>query len=272
MSQLGGLLRQRREEQGLSLEDLQARTKIRKKYLAAIEAGDFDVIPGEVYLRGFIRNVASELGIDPEEAMRAYYNDIAEPQTDIAEPEAEKTKTEISQVRKEYPPRRASKKRSFSWLGISLVLLIIGIVAVYMWSQFGKQPDPNSGLPAPVEDPVVEEPVEEEPADEPVVQVERQNPDSPHPVYWVQPGPLEVVLKAEGDSCWVGVRADNKSQEMTLDPRNSQRASLTIQAQNSIKVRVGRPSALRLMINGLDQGIIGGNNAIDLTIELMPDS
>ena len=77
VSQLGELLRQRRETMGLTFTDLQARTKIRVKYLEAIEKGDFDVIPGEVYLRGFIRSIASELGIDQQEAMQLYHQDIA---------------------------------------------------------------------------------------------------------------------------------------------------------------------------------------------------
>jgi cytoskeletal protein RodZ len=49
--ELGTLLKKAREEKGLSLDDIQEETKIRKKYLEAIEENNFDILPGKVYLK-----------------------------------------------------------------------------------------------------------------------------------------------------------------------------------------------------------------------------
>jgi cytoskeleton protein RodZ len=54
MKELGEFLKKTREEKGISLKDIQDRTKIRSRYLEAIEKGEFQIVPGEVYLRGFL--------------------------------------------------------------------------------------------------------------------------------------------------------------------------------------------------------------------------
>lgn len=64
MRELGEVLRKRREQLGMSLDDVQAATKIRKRYLQALEDGDWSVLPGEVYARGFVRTYAEHLGLD----------------------------------------------------------------------------------------------------------------------------------------------------------------------------------------------------------------
>ena len=65
LNEIGVLLREAREASGMSLEEVSEATKIRSKYLEAIEQGDFAVIPGEVYLKGFMRNYADCVGLDP---------------------------------------------------------------------------------------------------------------------------------------------------------------------------------------------------------------
>ncbi|MBA3534753.1 MAG: helix-turn-helix domain-containing protein [Ardenticatenales bacterium] len=65
MTNIGVLLRTTREEQGLSLEEVEKGTRIRARFLEALEENDFDSLGGDVYLRGFLRNYATYLGVDP---------------------------------------------------------------------------------------------------------------------------------------------------------------------------------------------------------------
>lgn len=53
---VGDILRGEREKQGLTIEDIARETSIRDIYLEAIEKGDYDSLPGDVYAKGFIRN------------------------------------------------------------------------------------------------------------------------------------------------------------------------------------------------------------------------
>jgi cytoskeleton protein RodZ len=72
VGELGKRLREAREGRGLSLVQVQAATRIRRTFLEALEEEHFDQLPGDVYARGFIRNYARFLGLDPEETLQAY--------------------------------------------------------------------------------------------------------------------------------------------------------------------------------------------------------
>lgn len=79
MSELGETLKHTREEKNLSLEELQGTTKIQKRYLQAIEKGDFDQLPGQFYARAFIKNYAEALGLDPDRLFEEYSEEIPGP-------------------------------------------------------------------------------------------------------------------------------------------------------------------------------------------------
>lgn len=61
---IGEYLRDERENQGRTLKEISAKINIKEDYLAAIEDNDFDQIPGETFVKGFIRNYANYLGMD----------------------------------------------------------------------------------------------------------------------------------------------------------------------------------------------------------------
>lgn len=69
---LGRELRSKREELGLSLEDVAQATKIRRVYLEAVEAGDDSISVGKAYFRAFVKSYAGFLGLDPIEYSRRY--------------------------------------------------------------------------------------------------------------------------------------------------------------------------------------------------------
>lgn len=66
---LGEVLQLARENKGVDLYRAERDTKIRLRYLAALEDSDFDELPAAVYTKGFLRNYAIYLGLDPEEVL-----------------------------------------------------------------------------------------------------------------------------------------------------------------------------------------------------------
>lgn len=72
MRELGEYLMQERLKKGFSLVQMQEATKIRLRYLEAIESGEFGVVPAEVYLKGFIRTYAEALGLDGWQVLDLY--------------------------------------------------------------------------------------------------------------------------------------------------------------------------------------------------------
>lgn len=75
MGQLGDLLKEARQKKEVSLEQVEGVLRIRGKYLQALEDEDFSIMPSEVYVRGFLRNYAIYLGLDPEEVRTLYYKE-----------------------------------------------------------------------------------------------------------------------------------------------------------------------------------------------------
>jgi cytoskeletal protein RodZ len=69
---LGEVLRAAREAKGVDLVRVERETKIRERYLSALERGEYRELPGSVYTRGFLRNYGAYLGLDPEYLIDLY--------------------------------------------------------------------------------------------------------------------------------------------------------------------------------------------------------
>jgi hypothetical protein len=69
---VGATLRAAREARGQTLADVEKATRIRIKYLAAIEADELQAIPSPTQARGFLRNYARHVGLDPEEVLAQF--------------------------------------------------------------------------------------------------------------------------------------------------------------------------------------------------------
>ena len=64
MFEIGNSLREARLRQGLDFPEIEQGTKIRGKYLRALEDEQFDVLPAQTYVKGFLRSYAEYLGLD----------------------------------------------------------------------------------------------------------------------------------------------------------------------------------------------------------------
>ena len=80
MGEFGDKFRKQREKKELSFDDVSNVIKISSRMLQAIEAENFDQLPGGVFNKGFIRAYAKQLGLDPEEAIADYLACIRPPQ------------------------------------------------------------------------------------------------------------------------------------------------------------------------------------------------
>ena len=69
---LGSLITQARKSAGLSIDDLSESTNIRGALLREIESNNFVNCGGETYARGHLRNIATKLGVDPQEFLTAF--------------------------------------------------------------------------------------------------------------------------------------------------------------------------------------------------------
>ena len=137
MSELGASLREARESQGISLEQAEEVTRIRRVFLKALEEERFDDLPSAVYARGLIRNYARFLGLDPDEASADYQAATSAPSSSVPHVLDEPL------LRRPIGNLRA---RLFVWL---MAILLLALVGWYLYNRFylGIEPWPIRAAP-----------------------------------------------------------------------------------------------------------------------------
>jgi len=120
MAGLGQLLREAREAKGLTLTEVEGETRIRLSYLEALEAEEFDRLPGEVYVRGFLRNYAQFLGLKSEEVLAQY---SGEEETVPSQPASSRLRLDVAMDVPLERSRRASILRTLALIVVMLALI-----------------------------------------------------------------------------------------------------------------------------------------------------
>jgi cytoskeletal protein RodZ len=130
MASIGEQLKQIREDQSKSLEEVANATKISKRYLQAIEEGNYSLIPGQTYVIGIIGNYARYLGLDPKPIVEQYSKLILPDDDDIKPVQA------MARGNQKNNQRRMVRKR-VGILMIVIVFLILCLAGLILW--YGKQ-------------------------------------------------------------------------------------------------------------------------------------
>ena len=124
MSSIGNILRTERETQGRTLTEVSKAVYIKTKYLSALEEENFAAIPGEVYVKGFIRAYASYLGVDGEELVAQYDG----PSESILL--QKETTTAVTEGGK---GRRRRRRKVVSWPEITIIIGVILFILLIVW-------------------------------------------------------------------------------------------------------------------------------------------
>ncbi len=237
---VGDLLRAERERQNLTVKDIEKATSIRAIYIQAIEDGKYDVLPGEVYLKGFIRNYASFLGLNPQQALDVYRESLApqppqptQPAAPASGPSAMPPKVEAG--------REEEKSGSLGrWL---IILVVLAVIAGAAWAVFNHINQPPAPQPKPP-------------------QVKVQPPPAPAPAKTAAPvpaaRPIVVVAKYTAD-CWTRVTADGRELYEGI-PRVGE--TFTWNADQTMTVHLGNAAGVDLTYNGQPQGRLGGDGDV----------
>src|SRR3954462_4845429 len=122
MGTFGDTLRQARGHLGASLTEAERETRINRRYLEALEIEDDSTLPPAVYTRGFIRTYSNYLGLSPDGLLELFG-----PRRAIEE-----------QVRIRPIPAdvAAAPRRSFRPVVTLAALVLLGLVAAYLWGQY----------------------------------------------------------------------------------------------------------------------------------------
>jgi cytoskeleton protein RodZ len=230
--EIGSRLGRAREGRGLELADAAASTKIRVRYLAALEAERFDQLP-DGYARTVLRSYAAYLGLDAQPLVDEY---------DARFPPKQPTRAHRpSRRRREWAPSRAA---------VVLLAGLVALLALLVAGQVGsrKQTPEPSPLSLPPARPVVASSGRRLPL--PPRRVERRP---------------RVVLRASRGDCWIAVRLGSEGGRLLYESllRPGQSVSFT---RLPLWVRVGAPGNLVLTLDGRRLGPLAGYRPLNVVV------
>jgi cytoskeleton protein RodZ len=132
MADIGATLREARIRARIDMSEVETRTKIRAKYLRAIENEEWDLLPGPVYAKSFLRTYGDYLGLDSRMLVEEYKRRYEGP-TDHEPP---RPVPSLARERERERERGFSRPRLPQWTPIALVLVAI-VVVLYLVGTIG---------------------------------------------------------------------------------------------------------------------------------------
>ena len=283
MQGIGEILKKTRESKGITLEEVAGATKIRRKYSEAIEQEEFQLLPGAIYVKGFVTTYLKYLGIKDkpevvaimqakpkEEDVPAHVEDEQEKEKKSQASRRATQQKHYSNSRKKMPSasfeeKPLSKKGSLIIiLSVLAVVLLLGLQWVYTHSveeqpqnnvqqqQDGQKDDQQQNADQQPEDGTASD-AENDPAADSQEPVTPQEPVEP--TYNGLEMKLEILdVDANAtDQCWMEITADGKKTQATLSEGQTQE----IQANESIKLNLGNAGVVKVTVNGEDMGTLG---------------
>lgn len=142
MECVGERLKRAREERGLTLHDVAKATKIPITALTALERSDLARLPGGIFGRSFVRNYATQVGLDPDATARDFADEVAEHERNAAR---KKTARPITPDDREFAERQ---RRAVRFVRRSLMLVVIVLLALLGWYLWGRAPAGDGPAPS----------------------------------------------------------------------------------------------------------------------------
>lgn len=128
--EIGKKLQAARQAKGYTLDDLQQITKIQKRYLIAIEDEKFDELPGDFYVRAFVKQYANTVGLDGDDLLKEYEDDLPKAKTaEYSDHIAQAVESRASQHKT--IGNQVSKSRKYVPTIIITVVIILVLAAIW---------------------------------------------------------------------------------------------------------------------------------------------
>lgn len=267
LNEIGSRLKEARLAKKMSLDELQEVTKIQKRYLQAIEEGNFDMMPGAFYVRAFIKQYAEAVGLNADELLASYKLDV--PQT---------SSEEVTHSIQSTPSRRKISRTSSSKFTDVMPKLIVALFIVVVFVAFWIFLQKKLGNDAPVEEeatPAVEyaeqEPTKQEPekapADEateeeaPADEKEPATPAQTVAAGEVQADGVTTVYKVTGAETlnirveaagltWIGIRNNAGAEQVEARAYNAgEVVEFDATANRFARIRLGDSTQAKVFVN-----------------------
>jgi cytoskeletal protein RodZ len=231
MATLGQQLKQSREEKNISLQEIAESTHISIRFLQAIENDAYDVLPGGVFNRAFVRKFARQVGFDEEQAVNLYQEQWQE---QGGEPER------VYQLGVDESEFRQS---SGNGLLLSFVaLVVLGSLAYLAYQYFTPPMSDSSGSAVAGVNTLAS------PSVTPTPGATASPTPSPTPA-----NAMRVQLSAPTEEVWLKVKPDDKEAKQLILKRGE---SLEYDVSDKIILSIGRVQSLKVTIDGREWDLV----------------
>ncbi len=236
MFEIGSTLRQARDRLHLGLDQAETETKIRARYLRALEDDDFDVLPGPTYVRGFLRTYAAYLGLDGQLYVDEYNSRFFDPSDE------DQHLARRRQINRDRRGRRQSNAVLVALAAIVAIAVLVIVAATYPRGAGNQQPATlpvTAGATSGVGNPAVIAPTTSSPAD----------------IATAAAGRVSLVVVAADRPCYVTIyagRGHAGAQLFSGVIEGKPGHDLTPPFRNDVgfTIEVGVEGATKLVVNG----------------------
>jgi cytoskeletal protein RodZ len=218
--EIGNALREGRVRRKVTLQEAEEDTKIRVKYIQAMENEDFDVMPSPAYVKGFLRTYASYLGLDADLILEEYKSRF-EPSE---EHEPFSGHSALGQ------PHRHARRNTLAFVAVVCLLVLVLVYILGIASEPKKRPAPLPSSPSASPS------------------LTKKPTPSPSP----SAARVSLRVSAEGADSWVEVRTGSVKGKRKYAKTVPQGQSTSVLGPFTGKVflQLGRPSAVVVHVNG----------------------
>jgi cytoskeleton protein RodZ len=225
--EIGISLREARLRQGIELPRVEADTKIRAKYLRALEEERFEVLPAETYVKGFLRTYAEYLGLDGQLYVDEFNSRFARAEDPLVAPSP--------------PQRTRSRPVESNFVVVALAgIVAVTILVVVAWRVGSDDPtNPRSFIGT--------QPIGQGPA----TTAETTPPPTPPPAPATPETRLaKLVLSAARGDCWVQVREGSANGRLIYEGTLQQGQTQRFARWSRLWLELGAPSNINAHLNG----------------------
>ena len=234
MFDIGSSLREARGRQSLDFPELEQITKIRPKYLRALEDEQFDILPAPTYVRGFLRSYAEALGLDGQPFVDEYNSRFA-----IGEDDTPIRSRRVPPPRRERPARESR----FAVLALAGIAVVTALV-IAAWRFGGPEEDFVPGLT-------------------PQGQVPAQTTSAP--------GRARLVVRAVQGSSWMEVRSGSSAGRLLYSGTLEQGQSKPFEARK-LQLALAKPENVVVRLNGNRIDLPAGSAFVVTSRRIVPAS
>lgn len=263
---------------GVSLDEIADTTKIGTRLLRALEEEQFDLLPGGIFNKGFVRAYARHLGMDEEQAVADYLQAAG-----AQEPDFQRIVEQSQSAEQSYAEANGSARRGFPWIPMVLLLVVVaaGFGGWQLYQQYvaehertqstqpgssspaantASSPSSTAGKSAAPSAGAVQAPSVTQTGDGPARAAAPQPKTNSAVSNSLQPdaGPTFEVVVGTTNRAWVSIKADGKYTVRGIITSDEPRK--VVRARDEVVVTTGNAGATEVSFQGKPVAVEGGVN------------